>query len=84
MNDRELDSYTDEELEALGAIELSQLGIAAEERAWALLLEHQANGEAVPEAVRRRFEHLSGLAQRFNRLGREAFRRQADERSDQG
>jgi hypothetical protein len=53
---RDIGSYTDDELAGMSVLELGQLSLAAEEQAWAVQLEHQDETGALPEHARRRAE----------------------------
>jgi hypothetical protein len=79
---RDISSYSDEELAQMSVLELGQLSLTAEEQSWAIYLEHQDEAGAVPEYALRRSEELSALAERFTVLGREALRRRAKEAGD--
>ena len=79
---RDIGSYTDDELAGMSDLELGQLSLAAEEQSWAVYLEHQDGTGALPEHALRRAEELSALAQRFTLLGRELLRRRAKEAED--
>ena len=80
---RDILSYTDDELAGMSVLELGQLSLAAQEQAWAVYLEHQDETGAVPEDARRREEELSAMAERYTLLGRELLRRRAKEAEDE-
>ena len=76
---RDIRSYTDDELAGMSVLELRQLSLAAEEQAWAVYFEHEDETGAVPEDARRRAEELSAMAERYRLMARELLRRRAKE-----